>query len=279
MKYEKLISVVIAAYNEEKFIKKSVKSILNQTYSNIECIVVNDGSTDKTLSKLKEICDPRLKIIDTENNGRVFAKNLALRKSKGKLILFQDADDWSSKDRIRMLFEASQKIGKKAVVGSNYRIFDNFKRTTRDISLLKDHKQIVLKMSRKIMSSAMFPPCLMISRDFLIDTGPWRYKFDIAAEDGDLLDRLYENGAIFHNVQNYLYTYRLNEGSITTKFVKTIPYQMFKRFCKKCRYKNKKEPESFKEYFHSQNKNIFHSLKYKLEFILWYLLFSLVFRK
>ncbi len=52
------------------------------------------------------------------------------------------------------------------------------------------------------MSSAMFPPYLMVGKEFLIDTGPWRNKFDIVTEDGDLLDRLYENGAIFHNVQN-----------------------------------------------------------------------------
>ena len=276
MKYSKLISVITPAYNEGKYISRSVKSILNQSYHNIELVVVNDGSTDNTLSQLKKIKDSRLKVINTKNKGRVHAKNLALRESKGEYILCQDADDWSSRERIRLLFEVSEEIGEKSVVGSNYRIFNQNSKKTRGVKLREKNRNISLKMSRKFMSSAVFPPSIMVKKEFLVNTGAWRDKFDVAAEDGDLLDRLFENGAIFHNVQKYLYNYRLNEGSITNKLNRTIPYQMFKRFCKNCRIKSKKEPNSFHEYIIIQNKNIFHSLRYYFEYFLWYLFFKLL---
>jgi len=104
MKKNELISVIVPAYNEEKRIKKCVDSILNQTYKNLELIVINDGSTDNTIDILNGINDTRLKIITIKNHGQGYARNLGIKKSKGKLITFVDSDDYISVTMIDKLY-------------------------------------------------------------------------------------------------------------------------------------------------------------------------------
>ena len=88
------ISVIIPTYNRGKLIKKSIKSVLNQTYQNIEVIVVDDGSTDNTESIVKNIKDKRLRYIKLEENkGACFARNIGIKNAKGTYISFQDSDD------------------------------------------------------------------------------------------------------------------------------------------------------------------------------------------
>ena len=88
------ISVVIPTYNREKSILASVNSVLNQTYKNIEVIVVDDGSKDKTEELIKTIDDPRLKYIKLDSNhGACYARNVGIKESTGKYIAFQDSDD------------------------------------------------------------------------------------------------------------------------------------------------------------------------------------------
>lgn len=91
------ISVIIPAYNAEKFIGDAIKSVLNQTFGGVEVIVVNDGSTDKTLNILKSYSDPRFTYYDIKNSGVSFARNYAVKKAVGKWLAFIDADDiWAN---------------------------------------------------------------------------------------------------------------------------------------------------------------------------------------
>jgi len=88
-----MFSVVIPAYNAEKYIKRSVISVLNQTANFNELIVVNDGSTDRTLDILSEINDPRLKILSHENQGVSITRNRGAKEASSRWISFLDADD------------------------------------------------------------------------------------------------------------------------------------------------------------------------------------------
>ncbi|MDR3187470.1 MAG: glycosyltransferase [Holosporaceae bacterium] len=91
-----LISVVIPVYNTEKYLSKCLDSIVNQRVNDIEIICVNDGSSDGSLSILREYAerDPRIVILDQENQGQAIARNAGLRISKGKYVSFVDSDDW-----------------------------------------------------------------------------------------------------------------------------------------------------------------------------------------
>lgn len=88
-----LISVVIPLYNKEKSIAQSLKSILNQTYTNFEIVVVDDGSTDKSVEVVKNIGDDRIQLLGQPNAGPSKARNTGVKNSKGDWIVFLDADD------------------------------------------------------------------------------------------------------------------------------------------------------------------------------------------
>lgn len=93
MKNNLMFSVIIPLYNKEKYIKRAVKSVLNQTFQNFEIIIVNDGSTDNSLAISKKIKDSRIRIFSQKNLGVSNARNFGIKKAKGKYISFLDADD------------------------------------------------------------------------------------------------------------------------------------------------------------------------------------------
>lgn len=89
----KKVSVIIPNYNYAKYVRKAIESVLLQTYSNLEVIVVNNGSTDDSLQVLKEF-GGKIELIDQSNLGQSGARNSGLRRSTGDLIAFLDADDF-----------------------------------------------------------------------------------------------------------------------------------------------------------------------------------------
>ena len=91
-----LISVIVPVYNVEKYLRRCLDSIINQTYENLEIICVNDGSTDKSLFILEEYAarDSRINIISQENQGLSEARNRGLRCARGEYVSFIDSDDW-----------------------------------------------------------------------------------------------------------------------------------------------------------------------------------------
>lgn len=103
-----MISVIIPAYNCEKYIEKAVHSVFAQTYSDIELVVVNDGSSDKTrevLTKLKtDYSNKQFQVIDTENRGVSAARNTGLSRANGEYVAFLDSDDWLEPTAISQLY-------------------------------------------------------------------------------------------------------------------------------------------------------------------------------
>ena len=97
-----LVSIIIPAHNCEKYIADAINSCINQNYSNIEIIVVNDGSTDSTQVIVEGfLYDPRVKLINQENQGVSTARNVGINNSSGKYITFLDSDDTLAPDTIR----------------------------------------------------------------------------------------------------------------------------------------------------------------------------------
>jgi len=88
-----IVSVVMPVYNVEKYVAKSISSVLNQTFSNFELIIVVDGSTDSSESICRTFSDPRIRIIMQKNRGLAGARNTGIRESTGQYIAFIDSDD------------------------------------------------------------------------------------------------------------------------------------------------------------------------------------------
>lgn len=101
----KLVSIIMAAYNADKYIYDAIESCLNQTYSNIELIIINDGSTDNTLGVIQKFNDKRIVLINQTNQGQCKATNVGLKQSSGQYIQFLDADDLLARDKIHYQVE------------------------------------------------------------------------------------------------------------------------------------------------------------------------------
>ncbi len=91
---ESIISIILPVYNVEKYITKSIQSVLNQTQKNFELLVINDGTKDNSINIVRKFKDSRIKIFNKENGGLSDARNFGLKRAKGKYVYFMDSDDW-----------------------------------------------------------------------------------------------------------------------------------------------------------------------------------------
>lgn len=122
---EKLVSIVMPAYNAADYIEKSVGCILNQSYKNIELVVVNDGSTDMTEEKLNAMAlsDSRLKPVTVKNGGPANARNIALQyiSAESEYIMFSDSDDELAPDAVEYALKAAQYDADMVIFGFTIR--------------------------------------------------------------------------------------------------------------------------------------------------------------
>ena len=115
------ISVIMSVYNDEKYLAKSIESILNQTYSDFEFIIINDGSTDKSMEIIDRYKneDKRVVVVNQENMGLTKSLNKAIKLSKGKYIARMDSDDISVSNRLEKQIEFLKHNKDYALVGTN----------------------------------------------------------------------------------------------------------------------------------------------------------------
>lgn len=108
---EGLISIIIPIYNAENYLRKCFNSLINQTYSQIEVIMINDGSTDESLKICEEYVakDKRFKLINIKNHGQGYARNIGITNAKGEYIGFIDADDFVELDMYEILYKIAKK--------------------------------------------------------------------------------------------------------------------------------------------------------------------------
>lgn len=124
---EELISVVVPVYKVEKYIDKCINSIINQTYKNLEIILVDDGSPDNCGNICDEYAkkDNRINVIHKENGGLSDARNVGIEASKGKYITFIDSDDYISDNYINFLYKLIVEYKADISIGKHYVLYNN----------------------------------------------------------------------------------------------------------------------------------------------------------
>ena len=138
-----LVSVVIPLYNKEPYIIQTLQSVMNQTFPNIECIIVDDGSTDKSVEiTTKFISDNKLSwsLISQINSGQTKARNCGIRQARGEYIAFLDSDDLWPADKIKLQVEAIENNPKSVLILSSYAIFSEEKSISRVVRHKKSKK-------------------------------------------------------------------------------------------------------------------------------------------
>lgn len=129
-KYKEKITVIIPAYNVEKYVGKCIESVLNQTYKNLDIIIVNDGSTDSTSEILEQYAhnDKRIRLFHQKNQGNSAARNFALSITDSDFITFVDSDDWIDEKLIETLYSDLKKYDADISSTTHYYAYPNEKK-------------------------------------------------------------------------------------------------------------------------------------------------------
>lgn len=177
-----LVSVLIPVFNAASFIYDTLESVLVQSYPNLEIIVVDDGSTDGSSSIIKELNNPKIKLLRQSNSGQPSAFNLALKHAKGQYIQYLDADDLIGPDKIRFQVERLE-LQSSCIASAEWGRFHQDASTIRwnpepcwsDLDPLD-----WLAESRADGGGMMFPALWLLPRSLVEQIGPWREEFGTA---------------------------------------------------------------------------------------------------
>ena len=152
------ISVIMSVYKGDKYLKEAIESILNQTFTDFEFIIVNDGSTDNSLEIIQSYDDERIKIINNEKNiGLTKSLNKALKQAKGEYIARQDADDVSLPNRFEEQVKYFEEHPEVVLLGTSvYLIGENEKIVGKRIVLTKPSIKYLFKENQFNHGSVMF---------------------------------------------------------------------------------------------------------------------------
>lgn len=208
-----MVSVIIPAYNCEKYILRAVDSVFNQTYSDIELIIVNDGSTDGTGAILKQIseryADRKIEIIETKNNGVSAARNIGISKARGEFLAFLDSDDWLDDNAIEALVLLNTQNPKQTISTNiafipeelvNNDLFSDHRFRTDILPISLSYEESLLKMSDQDFHFQT--ACSKLFRMDIIRAYNLHFDEDIAfGEDGLFVYRylLHTNGALYYD--------------------------------------------------------------------------------
>ncbi|WP_180271139.1 glycosyltransferase family 2 protein [Fredinandcohnia onubensis] len=119
-----LVTVFIPVYNSEEYLEEALKSIINQTYQNLEILIVDDGSTDQSVSIINSINDSRIHVISNDGNkGIPYSRNVGLEHAKGKYMAIMDADDIALPNRIERQVQFMEKNKEIDAIGTFYELF------------------------------------------------------------------------------------------------------------------------------------------------------------
>lgn len=221
------VSVVVPIYNVEKYIYRCIDSIINQTYSNIEIILVDDGSTDKCGEIIKDFskADSRIKIIHKKNGGLSDARNKGMEYVSGEFVLFVDSDDWLDTKIIEEMINNCLKYNADIVQTAFYYAYDDYLLLDNRIFSKDDH--IIILNNISLMSE------LVINERVKNFAWGKLYKTDlikdIPFEKGVLFEDVFWAHKVMHRVNKYVilnqplcYYYQRSDSIVSTYTLKNL---------------------------------------------------------
>lgn len=223
------VSVVVPIYNAGKKLEKCIKSILNQTFTNFELILVNDGSTDNSINICKkyELKDNRVRVIDKKNEGSIATRNRGVMEASGDYIMFVDADDYIATTAIEKLYIDAKDKDLDIIVCNTYKVLGDraIIKQINNSHYFKNDKiyegnDIKDKLAEAYLHGHPFPASIhskLYKRELLLSSGKYldRIKF--------LGDDMYYNLEMFLKAQKVkvirepLYYYRT--GGFTSRYM------------------------------------------------------------
>lgn len=218
-----LISVIIPIYKVEEYLEQCVKSVLNQTYRDIEVILVDDGSPDNCPAMCDAFAknDTRIKVIHKPNGGSSDARNVGTQSATGDYILYMDSDDfWSSTNDLAKLVNAAKETPECDFIGFNCSYY--YEAENRIVPWVKFDKEIVDTTSpdnciEKLVASGVFPmsACMKLIKKDCLQNNNIRFIKGIYGEDIPWFVELLKKSERCRFINHYMYIYR--KGLATSK--------------------------------------------------------------
>lgn len=209
-----ILSVVLAVYNDEKFLHKAIESILNQTFKDFELIIVDDGSKDRSgeIADAYARKDSRIKVIHQENKCVAEARNAGIAIAKGKYISIHDSDDISLPERFATQLTKMEGDNLDLIASGCYFIVEN----ENIIAESKNNQEIVKNL--KAGRNPLIHGTVIMRTDLLRKVGCYD-PFYIACEDFVIWLKFIEKGYRISKIDVPLYKYRLRNNSAGQRFV------------------------------------------------------------
>lgn len=221
---DKLISIIVPVYNVEKYLEECIDSILNQTYKNLEIILVDDGSTDKSGIICEDYAkiDSRIKVIHKKNGGLSDARNVGIDKALGEFIIFVDSDDYIDKDMCQILINYVCEYNVDIVSCNFKKVFDNnieednityFKEKIKILTKEEVLKEYFLTLAPEIFATwnKLYKKSLFFTDEKI------RFPVNRLHEDIATTYRLYAESKKVILLNELLYNYRQRNNSIMKK--------------------------------------------------------------
>ena len=218
-----LVSVIIPAYNAERFLRDAIESALSQTYTPIEIIVVDDGSTDATPEILQAYAD-KIKIIRQDNAGLSAARNLGIAHSRGEWVAFLDADDMWDPEKIELQLSASQEGD--CIVYSNARIIDE-SGTVITVGGKESRKAVFPTLLDFIDSNPVLVLTAIVRREALNKVGGFDSSTRLPAEDYHLWLRLAASGYKFCYLESVLASRRIHSTNMSSDRIRMVRGEIY----------------------------------------------------
>ena len=206
------ISIIVPVYNAEKYLKKCLDSLVNQTKKELEFILINDGSTDKSEEIIKTYKDKRIKYFKNKNQGIGKTRNFGIEKSSGKYLMFLDSDDYFSNDACEILYKEAEKEKADLIVFDYYRVEKGNLNEVKIESCIATN----IKADSSLLLKINLGPCNKIYKTDLIKNNGIKFEESLKYEDTLFVVKAIYNAQKIIKLNRFLHYYMIHEKSETT---------------------------------------------------------------
>ncbi len=206
------ISIIVPIYNAEKYLKKCLDSLINQTKKELEFILVNDGSTDNSEKIINSYEDQRIKYFKNKNQGIGKTRNFGIEKASGKYLMFLDSDDFLDLKACELLFKKIEKDKLDIVICDFYKVYENQKEEKISQG---DFENTNLRENPKILTENL-SPWAKIYRKELITNNNIKFVENLKYEDAPFVLVALDKAKGIGKLNKYLFYYVIHGNSETT---------------------------------------------------------------
>ena len=214
-----LVSIIMPAYNAERYVADAIRSVLDQTYRDWELVVVDDGSKDGTAGVVRELAarDARIRLVTRENGGQAAARNTGIRASRGGLVAFLDADDLWAGEKLELQVRALEETGADVLSSNGFVFRDDDTSVEAYVLATVPGRTAGAEMFRLLYAfNRIQIQSVVVRRELLEKVGLFdedrRYQ---NCEDYDLWLSLAAAGALFYGMEERLIKYRRHSTAST----------------------------------------------------------------